>query len=102
MKGVDVRVLTRRDAHFTQWAAQFFVAAELTRRGYLISFPLGNAPATDLQVTSPAGNSFPLEVKGLKSPNFWLIRRPQTGRQRIYALLLVPQEEPSEAPATSC
>ena len=33
-----------------QWAAQFFVAAELTRRGYIVSFTLGNAPETDLHV----------------------------------------------------
>lgn len=93
--GLGVRVkAARRNSYFTQWAAQFFVGAELTRRGYVVSYPLGNAPVTDLQVTSPRGYSFPLEVKGLKSQNYWLVKKPPKGRERFYIFVLVPTVPP--------
>jgi len=46
----------------TQWAAQFFAAAELTRRGYLVSLTFGNAPASGLHVQSPIGTQFTVET----------------------------------------
>jgi hypothetical protein len=49
----------------TQWAAQFYAAAELTRRGYLVSLTLGNAPVADLLAVSPSGKHFMVDVKGL-------------------------------------
>jgi hypothetical protein len=84
--------------HFTQWAAQFYTAAELTRRGYLISFTLGNAPATDLQVTSPTGISFPVEIKGLQASNWWIVRRPDPKIGRFYILVLVPSADVKRPP----
>jgi len=60
--------------YFTQWAAQFFIAAELTRRGYLIALTLGNAPRTDIIVTSPSGHSFRVECKGMRSKGAWLFK----------------------------
>lgn len=47
----------------TQWAGQFYVAAELTRRGYIVSFTLGNAPTTDLLARVPEGEAFSVEVQ---------------------------------------
>ena len=44
----------------TQWTAQFFVAAELTRRGYLVTFTLGNAKDVDLLAVSPKARNFAL------------------------------------------
>jgi len=42
--------------HFSQWSSTFYAAAELTRRGYLVSMALGMAPKTDLLVESPVAN----------------------------------------------
>jgi hypothetical protein len=40
--------------HQTQWAAQFAVASELCKRGYEVSFTLGNNTSlADLMVVSP-------------------------------------------------
>lgn len=40
----------------TQWAAQFSVAGELCKRGYQVTFKMGNtAPVADLMVISPKG-----------------------------------------------
>jgi hypothetical protein len=88
----------RRDAFFTQWAAQFFVGAELTRRGYIVGFTLGNARATDMLVLSPSGQSFPVEVKGLARPNYWLVKKPDRKSARIYVFALIPQEKLTEPP----
>jgi hypothetical protein len=78
----------------TQWAAQFFAAAELTRRGYLVALTLGNAPATDLLVQSPLGQHFTVDVKGLASPNWWLVSE-RTDHPDFYVLVLVPKDGPA-------
>jgi len=48
----------------TQWAATYLVAAELTRRGYRVGWPMGNAPVKDLLVESPQREHFEVDVKG--------------------------------------
>jgi len=53
-----------RKAEQTQWAATYLVAAELTRRGYRVGWPMGNAPIKDLLVESPKGSRFEVDVKG--------------------------------------
>jgi hypothetical protein len=75
----------------TQWAAQFFAAAELTRRGYLVALTLGNAPAADLLVQSPGGQHFTVDVKGLAARNWWLVSE-RTNHPDFYLLVLVPKD----------
>lgn len=53
-----------KKAEQTQWAATYLVAAELTRRGYRVGWPMGNAPIKDLLVESPKGQRFEVDVKG--------------------------------------
>jgi len=57
----------KRSGHRTQWTAQFAVASELCKRGYEISFTMGNAtPLADLMVVSPKLEKMLLiDVKGL-------------------------------------
>jgi hypothetical protein len=73
--------------YHTQWAAQFYVAAELTRRGYLIALTLGNAKATDLLVSSDSGKHFRVEVKGQSKRNFWLYDRVEPQDDLFYILV---------------
>lgn len=61
----------KRTGNQTQWAGQFGVAHELARRGYLVSFTLGNAPAVDLLCVSPKGYEFSIQVKSLKSKGYF-------------------------------
>jgi tetratricopeptide (TPR) repeat protein len=75
----------------TQWAAQFYVAAELTRRGYLVSLTLGNAPGADLLVVSPMGKHFEVDVKGLSSRTFWLIQRREPSDELFFVLVYLPK-----------
>jgi hypothetical protein len=82
----------------TQWSAQFYVAAELTRRGHLAALTLGNAPETDLLVKSPGGTAFRVDVKGLSSRNFWLIRERPSQPDLFFVLVYMPPSlaEPPE------
>jgi hypothetical protein len=77
----------------TQWTAQFYVAAELTRRGYLISLTLGNAPVTDLLAVSPQNKHFRIEVKGQSTKNFWLIKRFEPDEELFYILVYIPKND---------
>lgn len=53
-----------RKTEQSQWSATYSVAAELTRRGYRVGWPMGNAPVKDLLVESPDGLHFYVDVKG--------------------------------------
>ncbi len=61
----------RNKSYRTQWAGQFGVAHELTRRDYLVTFTTGNAPATDLLCMSPSEVAFSVQVKSLSSKNYF-------------------------------
>ena len=64
----------------TQWLAQFLVAAELTRRGYIVAFTLGNCPVFDMMVRIPSTNeSFLVDVKGSSNNKvgFFMRRKEQ-------------------------
>jgi len=60
------------DKHQTQWSGQFGVAHELTRRGYLVTFTMGNAPLADILCRSPQGHTFAVQVKSLRTKNYFL------------------------------
>jgi len=83
-----------RKAEQTQWSATYLVAAELTRRGYRVGWPMGNAPVTDLLVESPKGESFYVDVKGgsykpsVKS--YWhLVQKDRVKGQSLPSLFLI-------------
>jgi hypothetical protein len=81
----------------TQWAAQFFAAAELSRRGYIVAPTLGNALATDLLAQSPRGITFAVEVKGRQTRGHWAVRRVRDPKNRkLYILVLVPTGQLTE------
>ncbi len=75
----------------TQWAAQFFVSAELTRRGYMVALTLGNMPSVDLNVVSPGGKQFMVDVKGQRTKNFWRFRRKDPHKNHYYIFVYVPR-----------
>ena len=76
----------------TQWAGQFGVAHELTRRGYLVTFTTGNALSDDLLCQSPAGVAFSVQVKSLSSKTYFLYQKsleeaPLATRFFVFVLL---------------
>ena len=78
---------TQRQKYQTQWASQFYAAAELTRRGYLVSLTFGNAPVADLLVVSPNQKHFMVDVKGQSNKNFWLIQ-PRKYQDDLYFIFV--------------
>jgi len=65
-------------------------AAELVRRGYLVSFTMGNTPLADLMVARPDGSSsFLVDVKGQSQNGAWLIRSKPTHGNLFYILVRV-------------
>lgn len=80
----DLNVTNHERNYSTQWSGQFFVAGELCKRQYLLSFPLGNAKETDLMVESPEGAKFRVEVKTQRTVNFWRYKRREIGRDLFY------------------
>ncbi len=87
----------RRSVHRTQWASQFAVASELCKRGYEVSFTMGNtAPVADLMVVSPKGRQmFLIDVKGLYKINPWAIKRKSARNGLFYVLAYVPDDSPN-------
>src|SRR5437867_9241490 len=84
----------KRSGHQTQWAAQFAVASELCKRGYEVSFTMGNAtPLADLMVVSPKlKQMFLIDVKGLYRANPWVIKRKIVRGGLYYVLTFVPDD----------
>jgi hypothetical protein len=79
----------------TQWTAQFYAAAELTSRRYLVSLTFGNVPVADLLVQSPKGQTFTVDVRGQSTRNFWLVQRRNADAHYYFVLVyLTPEFEP--------
>jgi len=78
----------------TQWAAQFLAASELVRRGYAVSFTMGNhTPMADLMVGNPdTGQQFWVDVKGLSAPNSFPIGNKKDLENLFYILVLVGKD----------
>jgi len=75
----------------TQWIGQFGVATELTRRGYMVTFTLGNAPQTDLLVATPTSKGFTLEIKSQSTKNFWRLHEPIVIEDNFYIFVFIPE-----------
>lgn len=57
----------KRKTHYTEWAALFATAAELTRRGYDVALTLGCTPKVDLLCSVPDKKQFRAQVKGMSN-----------------------------------
>jgi hypothetical protein len=72
----------------TQWAAQFLAAGELVRRGYTVSFTMGNhTPMADLMVGAASRQQFWVDVKGLASKAAWLVK-PKLEHENLFYILV--------------
>jgi len=73
----------------TQWSGQFYVAAELVKRGYFIGFTMGNANETDILAKSPENIHFSIEVKSMKKGNFWMFKKRTVKDNLFYIFTIV-------------
>jgi hypothetical protein len=94
----EKQVKEKRGGHQSQWAAQFAVASELCKRGYEVSFTMGNStPLADLMVVSPRlKQMFLIDVKGLYRRNPRIVKRKTLRPNLFYVLAFVPTDEHNE------
>ena len=63
----------------------------------MVALTLGNMPSVDLNVVSPEGKQFMVDVKGQRTKNFWRFRRKEPHKNHYYIFAYVP-EDISHAP----
>lgn len=86
----------RADGQVTGLAGEFFVAAELLKRGLQTSVTFGNAKAIDLFAHCPrTSRTFTVQVKALRKTNYFPIKPANVDSQHIYVFVLLNQ--PDEA-----
>lgn len=74
----------------TGLAGELFVAAELIKRGLQTSVTFGNAKAIDLLAYNPVTKrTFVVQVKSLRSKNFFLISRDKVEPEHTYVFVLL-------------
>jgi hypothetical protein len=80
----------RTDGQVTGLAGEFFVAAELLKRGLQTSITFGNAKAIDLIAVNPTTKcTFTVQVKSLRYKNPWPISHAKIFREHVYVFVLL-------------
>ena|SRR6266446_3385701 len=81
---------TRADSQLFSLAGELFVAAELLKRDIQTSVTFGNAKAIDLLAHNPKIDyTFPVQVKALRKPSYFLINRNRVHPAHIYVFVLL-------------
>ena len=80
----------RADGQISGLAGEFFVAAELLKREIQTSVTFGNAKAIDLFAHNPrTGTTFTVQVKTLRSDNYFLVDPKKILRAHVYVFVLL-------------
>jgi len=77
--------------HNTEQSARGYLMYQLARRGYNVQFTDSRFPGEDLMVSSPSGKHFGIDVKGMRTKNFWLLKEPTANPELFYAFVYVPE-----------
>jgi hypothetical protein len=85
----------RADGQISGLAGEFFVAGELLKRGMQTSLTLGNAKAVDLFARNAAGRLIGVQVKALRSKNYFPIDSTRIAEDCIYVFVIL--NKPGEA-----
>lgn len=74
----------------TGLAGEFFVAAELLKRGLQTALTFGNAKAIDLvAINATTGKPIKVQVKALRRKNFFPIAAPKIQRDCVYVFVVL-------------
>ncbi|MFK4706242.1 hypothetical protein ABIC83_003081 [Roseateles asaccharophilus] len=80
----------RKDGQMSGLAGEFFVAAELLKRGLQTSVTFGNAKSVDLLALHPlTGKTFVIQVKTLRSNNYYLLWHEKVEPTHVYVFVLL-------------
>lgn len=80
----------RRDGQISGLAGEFFVAAELLKRGLQTSVTFGNAKGIDLLAHHPeTGANFVIQVKTLRESNWYPLSLERVNAGHVYVFVLL-------------
>ncbi len=80
----------KRNTQHTSSAAVMATGAELSRRGYDVTFTLGNTRKVDMLCSVPDGQTFKIQVKGISNPAaFYIDKSFFDGDAQQYLFLVV-------------
>jgi PD-(D/E)XK endonuclease len=83
------------DKQITGLAGEYFVAAELLKRGWQVAITLGNAKAIDMIATNEEGNTtHRIQVKTLRtSPNVFTLQTEKVKPEDFYIFVYLNGED---------
>ncbi|MCJ7693467.1 MAG: hypothetical protein MUO22_08645 [Sedimentisphaerales bacterium] len=88
----------RADSQLSGMAGEFLVAGKLFKRGLQVSITMGNAKSIDLFVHNPkTDHTFNVQVKTLKSKNYFPIRKENIKANDIYVFVILNRDEQDES-----
>ncbi len=79
--------MTDNRTHTTNLAAEFYVASQLCRLGYIVTLTLGHTKEIDLLVAHPDGRKVSIDVKGLKNKTNWPVKAKLISRTHFFVLV---------------
>jgi len=80
----------RADGQMSGLSGEFFVAAELLKRGLQTSVTFGNAKAVDLfAYNERTGKTFTIQVKAVRARNYFLISHGKVNPSHTYVFVLL-------------
>ena len=71
----------------TNLSAEFFIASQLFRKGYVVAVTYGNTKEIDLVVHNAKGKMITIDVKGLKNSTNWPVKKRKEHRNHYYILV---------------
>ncbi len=81
---------SRVDGQITGLSGELFVAAELLKRGLQTSVTFGNAKSIDLLAyNSETQRTFTVQVKALRSNNYFLLSPAKVNRAHVYVFVVL-------------
>lgn len=93
----DKHERTRADGQLSGMAGEFLVAGKLFKRRMQVSVTMGNAKSIDLFVHNPRTNrTFNVQVKTLRSKNYFPMRRESVKSEHIYVFVLLNRDDQNE------
>jgi len=79
--------MTKQNSQNTNLAAEFYVASQLFRFGFIVTITLGHTKEIDLIVAHPDGRTCTIDVKGLKNTTNWPLNPKLKKKDHFFVLV---------------
>ncbi len=79
--------MIKQNTQNTNLAAEFYIASQLFRLGYIVTITLGHTKEIDLIVAHPDGRTCTIDVKGLKNTTNWPLNPKLRKKDHFFVLV---------------